>query len=327
MDAAGTCPVAIRQGEIGVDQSAGAAGFGGGEEPAYGDQVGIVPIGFIGKHRSELAPTGIKHALGQLGFRKSANVQIFNRNEVELASEIGAQLVQKVIALVAGLLVQTRDSNPRLATIAAALHLPTERLLRPPQLARLGAIPARVVDCFTRRQHGKRFQAQIDTDVRAGRSVGFRRDLLLSHQTDIPVSAGFALERCAFGDTVGWSMNDCSDQPDLGNRDERTVEPHILRHPKARRVGLLGLELRETFLFLAMPRAAKEVLIRAIEITKRLLQQLTVDLAQPCRCGLLFNPGEFGRKIVVRKRRASLLKVFALAIQAPIPNDRREDAN
>src|SRR5689334_3666754 len=63
------------------------------------------------------------------------------------------------------------------------------------------------------------------------------------------------------------------------------------------------------------------MLIGTIQITKRLLQRLTVHPAQPGRCGLLFHLGEFGRKIVVRKRCAGLLVVLALAIQGPIPNE------
>ena len=63
------------------------------------------------------------------------------------------------------------------------------------------------------------------------------------------------------------------------------------------------------------------VRIGAIKIPQRLLQRLTVHLAQPCGCGLLFQHFEFSRKIVVRQRFASLSEVIARAAQRPIPDE------
>ena len=125
------------------------------------------------------------------------------------------------------------------------------------------------------------------------------------------MSARFALERRAFRDTLGRSVNDRLDQPDLGNQDKRILKHNPLRDAESWRVGLLGFEFREALLLFAVARPTKEMLIGALQVTKRLLQRLAVDLLQPGGCGLLFDLGEFGRKVVVGKRRAGLLVVFA----------------
>jgi hypothetical protein len=93
-------------------------------------------------------------------------------------------------------------------------------------------------------------------------------------------------------------VNDRLDQPDLGNRDKRILKHNPLRDAESRRIRLFGLDFREALLLVAIPRAAKEVLIGAIKIPQRLLQRLRIYLAQPCGCGLLFPLGEFSRKIL-----------------------------
>ena len=80
-----------------------------------------------------------------------------------------------------------------------------------------------------------------------------------------------------------------------------------------------GLERGETLLLVALAYAAKEMRIRTIEIAQCLLQRLTVHLTQPGGRRLLFESREFGRKVVVRKRYAGLLEVFALSVERPIP--------
>src|SRR5262245_31193535 len=109
IDATGTCPLAIGKGEFGVDQSTRATGFGRSKEASDRHQMGCVPIGLVPEHRTEHAPARVKNALGQLGFRKSANVQIFNRNEVEVQHQIGTQLVQEVFPLVPNFLVDRKS--------------------------------------------------------------------------------------------------------------------------------------------------------------------------------------------------------------------------
>src|SRR5215207_7701054 len=96
--------------------------------------------------------------------------------------------------------MQARHNDPRLPTVAAALLLAAERLLRFAQLACLGAIPARIGDGRTRRKHSKLLQPQVNTDMGADGPINLWRDLLLNHQADVPVPAGFALEGRAFRD-------------------------------------------------------------------------------------------------------------------------------
>src|SRR6266498_5478485 len=92
--------------------------------------------------------------------------------------------------------------------------------------------------------------------MRLNWSVSFRRELLLSHQADVPVSARFSLEGCALSDPFKRSVNDCLDHADLGNRDKRIDQHNPLRNTEARRVDFARLELREAFLLVASPRAA-----------------------------------------------------------------------
>ncbi len=205
-------------------------------------------------------------------------------------------------------------------TVAAALLFAPERLLGPSQVAPLGALPARVGDCVARRKHGQRRQAHVDPAVRLTRTITRWCDRLLSDQADVPVSARCAPHRRAFRDTVGRSVNDRLDQADRGNRDTRIVQHNPLRDAESRRSRLFGRALREALLLVAIPRAAKDVLIGALKIPQRLLQRLRIDLAPPCGCGLLVQPGEVSRKIVVRKRFAGLAVGIARAVQGPIPN-------
>src|SRR5882757_4711421 len=106
--------------------------------------------------------------------------------------------MQKIAPLVADLLMQTGNNDPRFVSVVAALDLATERLLRPSQLTGLRAIPARVVDRFAGRERRQRLQTHVDTDMRLHGRIRSRGDLLLSHEADIPMAAGFLLERRAF---------------------------------------------------------------------------------------------------------------------------------
>ena len=91
-------------------------------------------------------------------------------------------------------------------------------------------------------------------------------------------------------------------------------------HPKARRIGFARLELGKARVLFAVADAAKELLIRALQIAQSLLQRLGLHLAQPLHSGLPFHLREFSRKLVVRKRSAGQLEMLALAVQGPIPD-------
>jgi hypothetical protein len=137
-----------------------------------------------------------------------------------MANQIGTQLVQKVIPLVAGLLVQACDNDARLAPVATALLFATECLLRPPELVGLGAIPARVIDRLAIREHRQRLQAHINADVGAHRPINLWCDLLLNHQADVPVSARIALEGRALGDTSSGRCTTVLISPILGTETD-----------------------------------------------------------------------------------------------------------
>ncbi|MDZ4719325.1 MAG: hypothetical protein SH847_12795, partial [Roseiflexaceae bacterium] len=102
----GACPDAICAGEIGINPPAYATGLRGREESPNRDHVGIRPIRFIRQHGSEHTPSGIQNAFGQFGFHQPVDVQIFDGYEVEMPYQFGTQLVQEVIPLVAGFLMQ-----------------------------------------------------------------------------------------------------------------------------------------------------------------------------------------------------------------------------
>src|SRR5262249_11782569 len=105
--------------------------------------------------------------------------------------------------------------------VAAPFNLARKRLLCTPKFARLRTIPPRIINCFSRRKHRQRLQADINADTCLNWSVGSWRDLLLHNQADIPMPTGFALEGRALRDTLQWSMHNRLDQADLRNRDER----------------------------------------------------------------------------------------------------------
>ena len=134
-----------------------------------------------------------------------------------IRDRLSAQLVQEVRALIADLLVQPRNRHSRLPTIATAIDLAAERLLRTPEFARLGTIPAWVLDCFTTRHHRQRLQADVNADVRQHWASNLRRNRLLHHQADEPMSARLALECRTLRHSFKWAVQDDRDPTDFGN--------------------------------------------------------------------------------------------------------------
>lgn len=61
-----------------------------------------------------------------------------------MPDQLGTQLVQKISALIADLLVQSRNHQPGLAMVATAVECAAERLLCASEFPGLDAIPARV---------------------------------------------------------------------------------------------------------------------------------------------------------------------------------------
>lgn len=220
MDATGARPLAIAKREVGIDPPTRATRFGGGKEPADRDQVLVLPLGLVCQHRSEQPPPGIQNASGQLAFRKARYVQIFNRNEVITTDQIGAQLVQEISALIADLLVQSRNYQPRFATVATASELAAERLLCAPEFSGLDTILARVLDRFATRQHRQRLQADVKTNVRLHVARNLWRNLLLNDQTDEPMPTRLALEGRTLRHSFKRPVEDQLDQTQLRNRDE-----------------------------------------------------------------------------------------------------------
>ena len=209
--------------------------------------------------------------------------------EVVVTNQIGTQLVQAVIPLVAGLLMQSRNHNPRLPTVATAFDFATERLLCAPEFARLGTIPARVVDRFATRQHRDRLQANINADVRNDRAVTLRRALLFNHEADVPISTGFPLERRALGREVHRHRLSDANGTDFGDIDLAFGGLDPLRDSEPRRVPFPALEPRE-------PGAAfEEVTEGPIQLFQGLLQRPGVGSLEPRRLGLILDRGQLGR--------------------------------
>lgn len=151
------------------DVSAVRAGLRG-REPAVDLDHGLaVPLCLLFDHADGHSDGSVAHRAGQaVVFDHAAQIEVFDADHIETCNEIGAQLVQRVAAAVADLLVDAGDvafdARPALASLGAA----GETLL----IERQAALPLRTVLRVTDALPvGERRQSR-HTEVNADRLAG-----------------------------------------------------------------------------------------------------------------------------------------------------------
>src|SRR5580692_2210420 len=91
-----TDPMAIRERERVVDRAAGVTPFRRRKEATDHDEVSAMPEAFVFQLPLELAETGIRETLGQLGSRKAGERQILGTHRVMAGDDLGTQFVLEV---------------------------------------------------------------------------------------------------------------------------------------------------------------------------------------------------------------------------------------
>lgn len=134
---------------------------------------------FVGQHRFQLAPAGIEHGLGHIGFDEFLRADIAHHNQIAAFDQRAAELVQGILAPVGNPGVDGPDAG----FLAGALSNGQGRLQIP--------VEAGVFKHGPIATGGYGFEPQVDTHgVLPGRRLG----LYIDHHIEIPATTGIFSE-------------------------------------------------------------------------------------------------------------------------------------
>src|SRR5262249_13822973 len=123
-----------------------------------------------------------------------------------------------------------------------------------------------------------------------------------------------ALERRALQRQITGVRLPDGDPADFRDRDAAIFELNPLRDAERLRRAVLLLVLREARSLL------KEVVKRSLAVSKSLLQQLRIDLFPPLEAGLVFQFGQFSRRLRPGDGLAGLLRGLFSTLKRPVEN-------
>jgi hypothetical protein len=122
-------------------------------------------LGFVGQHAQEIAPTGIRDALGDVATCKPLDVQVFDGNQPKTLHDLGRFLMLKVAPLVCRMLVALADLPGKRSVLPASSCAPGPAALQSSELLFRCPEPARpAVDPLASGQSGECLQAHVDPD-------------------------------------------------------------------------------------------------------------------------------------------------------------------
>ena len=105
-----------------VAVSTAAASLAGWEEPVDDDEFLAVPAGLVGKLPADFAPCGVSNMEREfMILHHVSGGQVLHADDVIAPYELRRHLVDGVIPLVGNMLVQPRNRNASLLTVAAPL--------------------------------------------------------------------------------------------------------------------------------------------------------------------------------------------------------------
>lgn len=281
------------------------------------DEVSSAPPGFVFDLPERLTMRGVVDRLGKLGFRHAFEVQRLARDCAVLPDDRSGKFVGEVGAAVGDLLVFTGQRptgfRPIRAPFLATGQTPGGALY----LAFGFSEEARVLGDSAVGISGEPIEPHIDANRRFSFDdrLGQVRQVEFSDQRYMPLAGRVTLERRAFqGQIAGLRLPDL-DPPNLRNIDASVFELNPLRDAERLIRAVFLLESGK-----ARP-LLKEVVERSFAVGESLLQQLRVYLFQPLEAGLVFQLGQFNRKLRPGDGFAGFFVDLLTARQSPIEDE------
>ena len=154
------------QAKAGVDMSARVAAFAAGKKAVRHAQLAPIPLAFVSQHLPKHPEAGATDVLGEGSIlNHAAHVQVFNRQHVEPAHQVGGELIQRILPAVGNLGVQPCDLQPLVIPSATAIDAAGENPLQSRQPCGIAGSMARVWNSFPIGKSGQPANSKVDPDT------------------------------------------------------------------------------------------------------------------------------------------------------------------
>ena len=153
------------QAKASVDMPAGITTLGTWKEPVSNPQLASIPSALVVQHLPELSEAGAIDMLGELPIlNHPAHVQVLNRNHVEPSHQIRCELVQRVLAAVGDLGVQSRHFQTLAIPAPTSFDATGENPLQSCQPCGVAGSVARISNPLAVTQRGEPTDSQVNPD-------------------------------------------------------------------------------------------------------------------------------------------------------------------
>lgn len=229
---------------------------------------------FALQDRDELGPADIVDGLRETTSRKAADVQVFERDQVESTHERQCRLAVKVQSLVADMLVRSRDTLSSPSMRSRSTFFGRQRSLCSSEAVLSAAIEPRVRDLLAARKRREGRQTEVDPgcSIDTHRSLRWSVSKIADDLHEPPasrVAADRDVTNCSFHETVlleadaaePWHVNVSAATLVRRRLDDDAADPKRIvsvARAEAREAGLLALALA----------TMEERLVRPFETTK-----------------------------------------------------------
>lgn len=154
------------QAKAGVDMSARIAPLGTWKEPVRHPQLAAIPSALVSQHLPELSKTRVTDGSCQLPVaHHPAHVQVLDCQHVETTHQVSRELVQRVLAAVGNLGVQSRHLQPLAIPAATTLDAPGENPLQPCQPCGVAGGVAWICNPLAVTQRGEPIDSKVNPDL------------------------------------------------------------------------------------------------------------------------------------------------------------------
>lgn len=229
---------------------------------------------FVGKHVYEVVPSSIIDGLAQPATSKPFYIEILDSDQAVLIYELSRFFVMKVTALIADMVMKSRQKYNGFATAIRSLLPARYPALQAPQLGLPGTEPSRIFDLRTIAKRRERSQANVDTN-HVG-IEGQRIRFTLDNEQRKP-SASFAPYRQCLNLTLEWSVQF---DPNVSNlRQPQFISAECFTYPSKRKTVVTP---RRSESRVARPLSSlettKECLKRKVNALERFLQGVRANI-------------------------------------------------
>jgi len=313
--AVGACPLACPKREVCEQVPALRAEFTARVETVDHNEALAVPTGLVFKECAELTPASVRDGLSQTAALDHVRrCEVFDHDGVELADDLGGQLMMEVSSSVSNLGVDASNFSSGFVSVVRALGLSSHHALVARQFLLLGPQPLGVGDRLPGGQRGEVFKSNVDPDIPTAGLCGFGF-VFEQHRNEV-ATGGVPRHRDRAGRTFGNFT---------GPRNRQRVfhfgEEQLAVSPTERRRGVLRRRPSPARLEPGIPRAfVEEIVERGLLMPQSLLQRHGRDFRKPRRFGVLLLRRQKRGQVVVAER---LLRGAILAgsqRQSPVPD-------